>query len=209
MKVEYENHCTTNHELPEDFLSQAVDLRRRKHPQPYDGSPNEEPFDKPYEEMARIKQERMNRLPRISRGITTLALVQSEVDGEFDSTIGCFHAYVMGEENRKHRRIDDRQVWFDGLWLDPRYANAGVAYNLAESGLAHFRSDRIIANAREVMPVLLSGALDDHRNEGIRLPPEISADMTIEEARLAINAILAPETPDVLPAVRSLVTASI
>jgi len=190
MNVRYENRLTQGYQLPDDFLGVAVDFRRRTHEQPHDA------FDSPQDEMARIIAERKARVPHIGKGVVTLALAGTQEWG-VSRPVGCFHAYVMGEERWWQTT---RKVFLDGLWLDPSYMDAGLSLELAEAGLEVFKSDRVIANGGDVLPVLLSGALDSKNNEA-RWPVPARIPETVEEARLAINAILAPEVvPPVLSA---------
>lgn len=198
MKVRYENQFTKGHKLPEDYLWTAIDFRRRTHEQPHDD------YDPPEDEIARITTERRKRLPHIGRGVVTFALAETHVPGDYNP-IGCFHAYVMG---RRRKAQEHGDVMIDGIWLDPMFRNAGLTLSMAEVGLEVFRADRKIANTDVIMPPLLSGALDNGTGVALWELPAHNPE-TIEEARLAINAILAPSAPNEVVPARELAIASI
>jgi len=204
MKPLFENQFTTGHALPDDYLGVAVDFRRRREQsyEPFELS--RDPFDTPESEIARVNEERKQRVPVIGRGVVTFALAETHAVNEFNP-IGCFHAYVTG---RRRKEQQNGQVVIDGLWLDPNFTDSGLSLCMAEVGLEVFRSDRVITNADIVMPLLLSGALDSGDGRATYPLPARNPE-TIEEARLAINAVLAPSEPHVIASTSQLVTASI
>ncbi len=178
----YENRLTADHRLPEDFLGIAVSLRRLGHPQPHDA------FDPPLEEMDRIRQERKARTPRIGEGVATLALRYHSYTEDV-TPIGCFHAHVLGKGGDGAKR---GQVFIDSVWVHKMYMDSGVAMSLAQAGLAVFKHDRQIANAAEIMPPLLSGALDSHDQSAMFETPAVMPN-TVEEAQAALGALLHQE----------------